>query len=103
MTNHEKRVEELERDLKEHRQYPPEKGAKSRVIQEYLEKESYQEYEVSVRLINSLRLDILFPVLLTLLGLRFFEKNSENAFCGIILMIKFEHVPFVNHIFPSPY
>ncbi|XP_064630627.1 PH and SEC7 domain-containing protein-like isoform X2 [Lineus longissimus] len=46
MTCHEKRVEEIERELKEHRQYPPEKGAKARMIQDYLEKESYQEFEL---------------------------------------------------------
>ena len=37
----------LETDLHEHRLYPPEKGSKSRVIQEYTEKEAYLQFEVT--------------------------------------------------------
>ena len=37
----------MEQDLKEHRQYPPEKGAKARVISDYVEKEVFLEYEVN--------------------------------------------------------
>ena len=47
LLHHESRLDDLERDLKDHRTYPPEKGAKPRVIQDYLEKEQYLEYEVS--------------------------------------------------------
>ena len=36
----------VDRDLHEHRKYPPEKGSKARVIQEYVEKEQYLQYEV---------------------------------------------------------
>jgi hypothetical protein len=37
----------MERDLHEHRQYPPEKGSKARIIQDYIERENYLEHEVS--------------------------------------------------------
>lgn len=36
----------LETMLDEHRKYPPEKGSKSQVLQNYKEKESYLNYEV---------------------------------------------------------
>lgn len=38
---------EVEREINEHRRYPPEKGAKSRIIQDYVEKETYLQFEVS--------------------------------------------------------
>ncbi|BFZ03239.1 hypothetical protein BsWGS_06276 [Bradybaena similaris] len=44
--SHETKVEELEQDLLLHRADAPEKGAKSSVIQEYLDKESYLEFEI---------------------------------------------------------
>lgn len=43
---HTERVSELEKELHDHRICPPEKGAKSRVIHEYLEKENFLESEL---------------------------------------------------------
>ncbi|XP_069123291.1 PH and SEC7 domain-containing protein 1-like isoform X2 [Argopecten irradians] len=37
---------QVEIDLQDHRQFPPEKGAKSRLIQDYLEKETFLESEL---------------------------------------------------------
>lgn len=37
---------DLERQLQEHHKYPPEKGSKHRIIQDYTEKEAYLEHEV---------------------------------------------------------
>lgn len=42
----ESRLEETERDLLEHRTYPPEKGSKASAIQHFLEKENYLVFEV---------------------------------------------------------
>ena len=47
MMHHEQRVLHVEQDLTDHRHCPPEKGAKSRIIQDYCEKEAYLQYEVS--------------------------------------------------------
>ncbi|CAH1795553.1 unnamed protein product [Owenia fusiformis] len=46
LTNHEHKVLDLERELSEHKANPPEKGAKSRYVSEYLEKEQYLEFEL---------------------------------------------------------
>ncbi|XP_041364937.1 PH and SEC7 domain-containing protein 4-like [Gigantopelta aegis] len=46
LQNHEERVAVVELELQQHRSTTPEKGAKSRVIAEYLEKESFLEYEI---------------------------------------------------------
>lgn len=43
---HTERVSQLEKELHDHRICPPEKGAKSRVINEYLEKENFLESEL---------------------------------------------------------
>ena len=50
LQHHEQRVKVVDRDLHEHRKYPPEKGSKARVIQEYVEKEQYLQYEVGLQL-----------------------------------------------------
>ncbi|XP_045213912.1 PH and SEC7 domain-containing protein 1-like isoform X2 [Mercenaria mercenaria] len=42
----EERLQQTELDLQEHRQFPPEKGSKSSVIQHFLEKENYLIYEI---------------------------------------------------------
>ena len=39
----------MEQEFKEHRQSPPDKGAKARTIADYTEKEHYLEYEVKFR------------------------------------------------------
>lgn len=44
------KTEELEQELKDHRQYPPDKSAKARIIADYMEKESFLEYEVKYSL-----------------------------------------------------
>ena len=45
--NHlQERLSQTEEDLKEHQTYPPVKGSKSSLIQHFLEKESYLEFEV---------------------------------------------------------
>ncbi|CAL1538874.1 unnamed protein product [Lymnaea stagnalis] len=44
--SHETKVQDLEQELHAHRAAAPEKGAKSSVIQDYLEKEMYLEFEL---------------------------------------------------------
>lgn len=39
---------QIELELAEHKQSPPDKGSKSRNIQDYLDKELYLEFEVNV-------------------------------------------------------
>uniref|UniRef100_A0A0B7BHF0 SEC7 domain-containing protein n=1 Tax=Arion vulgaris TaxID=1028688 RepID=A0A0B7BHF0_9EUPU len=46
LVSHESRLQHLEQDLHSHRTSAPEKGAKSSVIQDYLDKEIYLEYEM---------------------------------------------------------
>ncbi|KAH9502525.1 hypothetical protein Btru_068893 [Bulinus truncatus] len=46
LISHETKVQELEQELHIHRAAAPEKGAKSSVIQDYLDKEIYLEYEL---------------------------------------------------------
>ncbi|XP_071953867.1 uncharacterized protein [Antedon mediterranea] len=45
--NHESKVEELERELTEHRNYPPDKGARAPVLKDWEDKKDYLEYEVT--------------------------------------------------------
>ena len=45
-------VSQLEKELIEHRKNPPEKGAKSRLIQDYCKKESFLKFEVIVMPVN---------------------------------------------------
>ena len=65
LTHHEQKVVQLEQELSDHRLYPPDKGAKSRVIHDYMEKESYLQFEVcsstklSICLLSHLVLDLL--------------------------------------------
>nr|CAH7743273.1 unnamed protein product [Callosobruchus chinensis] len=47
LSDHEERVMRLESMLQEHRRCPPEKGAKSQVVQNYKEKEAYLNYELT--------------------------------------------------------
>jgi len=47
MLHHENMAAQLEQELKDHRRNAPDKGSKSRTIQQYCEKESYLQYEVS--------------------------------------------------------
>ncbi|XP_067672706.1 PH and SEC7 domain-containing protein 1-like [Haliotis asinina] len=46
LMTHEDHVSNLEQDLHQHRAVAPEKGAKARVIQDYLDKENYLEFEL---------------------------------------------------------
>ncbi|XP_064595518.1 PH and SEC7 domain-containing protein-like isoform X3 [Liolophura sinensis] len=46
LNHHEEQVIDLERQLQEHHKYPPEKGSKHRIIQDYTEKETYLEHEL---------------------------------------------------------
>ncbi|XP_005100703.1 PH and SEC7 domain-containing protein 3 [Aplysia californica] len=46
LQNHELKVEELEQELRLHRVAIPEKGSKTSIIQDYLEKETYLEFEI---------------------------------------------------------
>ncbi|KAK3089024.1 hypothetical protein FSP39_000202 [Pinctada imbricata] len=46
LQKHEDRSNELHSDLHSHRQHAPEKGSKARIIQNYIEKESFLEYEL---------------------------------------------------------
>ena len=43
-----KNLTQIEMDLAEHVKYPPERGAKARVIQDYIEKENYLQFEVII-------------------------------------------------------
>lgn len=52
LRDHEERVVRLEADLDDHRKSPPEKGAKSLVVQNYKEKDVYLNYEVIILLIH---------------------------------------------------
>lgn len=45
LESHSNKAHEIEKDLHEHRQFPPEKGSKARIIQDYIEKENYLEHE----------------------------------------------------------
>ena len=47
LLHHEQKVLQLEQVLSNHRLYPPDKRAKSRVIQDYVEKEEFLQHEVS--------------------------------------------------------
>ncbi|KAK2181651.1 hypothetical protein NP493_386g03008 [Ridgeia piscesae] len=46
MLHHENMAAQLEQELKDHRRNAPDKGSKSRTIQQYCEKESYLQYEL---------------------------------------------------------
>jgi len=46
LAQHEQTLAQVEKDLAEHREFVPEKGSKPRVIQDYLDKETYLEFEV---------------------------------------------------------
>ena len=46
LRQHKLSLEQVGKDLSEHTSYPPEKGAKPRIIQDYIEKENYLNYEV---------------------------------------------------------
>ena len=48
LTHHEQKVLQLEQELQEHSSYPPEKGAKSRIIADYVEKENFLQYDVRI-------------------------------------------------------
>ena len=47
LQHHENMATQLEAELTEHRRNAPEKGSKSRTIQQYCEKESYLHFEVT--------------------------------------------------------
>lgn len=47
LQDHEQRVARLAQDLDDHRSHPPDRGAKSRVIHEFNEKEAFLQYEVT--------------------------------------------------------
>ena len=48
LAQHQNYLAQLENDLAENSKHPPEKGSKSRIIQDYLEKETYLQFEVSL-------------------------------------------------------
>lgn len=48
LTDHENRIVWLEKELEEHVANAPEKGAKSRTVAEFVEKESFLQNEVSL-------------------------------------------------------
>jgi len=39
-------LNQIDSDLAEHTRHPPERGAKARIIQDYVEKETYLQFEV---------------------------------------------------------
>jgi len=47
LAQHETYLYQIESDLADHIKYPPERGAKSRIIHDYLEKENFLQFEVS--------------------------------------------------------
>lgn len=46
INHHERMIVEFEKELHEHRKNPPEKGAKTRLIQDYCKKENYLKFEL---------------------------------------------------------
>ena len=54
LKHHECYLSQIDSDLAEHTRHPPERGAKARVIQDYVEKETYLQFEVSRRLAHYL-------------------------------------------------
>lgn len=48
LADHEMRIQRIAQDLEEHVSKHPDKGAQRRILNEYAEKQSYLEYEVSV-------------------------------------------------------
>ncbi|KAG1702385.1 PH and SEC7 domain-containing protein 3 [Nymphon striatum] len=47
LQNHEQKIMQLEEELEDHNKYPPEKGAKSRVVHDYQEKLAYLQFELT--------------------------------------------------------
>jgi PH/SEC7 domain-containing protein len=45
LAHHQHYLEQVQRDLAEHSRNPPERGSKTRIIQEYVEKETYLQFE----------------------------------------------------------
>lgn len=52
MAQHEQTLGQVEKDLAEHREFVPEKGSRPRVIQDYLDKETYLEFEVFSKILD---------------------------------------------------
>lgn len=69
MAQHEQTLGQVEKDLAEHREFVPEKGSRPRVIQDYLDKETYLEFEV---FFNSLY--------------RFLDRCLLFDFCGLCVL-----------------
>jgi len=46
LRQHESYLGQVDSDLAEHTRHPPERGAKVRVIQDYVDKETYLQFEV---------------------------------------------------------
>ncbi|XP_030835393.1 PH and SEC7 domain-containing protein 1 isoform X3 [Strongylocentrotus purpuratus] len=47
LASHDEKIEALERELEDHRSYPPDKKAKAKIIKDYKTKDEYLEYEIS--------------------------------------------------------
>ena len=89
MDKHKEKVEEMEKDLKEHLQNPPEKGAKARICTDYIEKESYLEFEVLLSCLQLLVIEkcrgsqtwVLLPGI---------DSNCVNIYVSFITLKLFE-------------
>eukprot|EP00057_Strongylocentrotus_purpuratus_P025702 XP_011680176.1 PREDICTED: PH and SEC7 domain-containing protein 3-like [Strongylocentrotus purpuratus] len=46
LASHDEKIEALERELEDHRSYPPDKKAKAKIIKDYKTKDEYLEYEI---------------------------------------------------------
>ena len=51
LRQHERYLSQIDSDLAEHTRQPPERGAKARIIQDYVEKETYLQFEASQGLV----------------------------------------------------
>ncbi|XP_041485775.1 PH and SEC7 domain-containing protein 1-like isoform X4 [Lytechinus variegatus] len=47
LASHDEKIEALERDLEDHRSYPPDKKTKTKIIKDFQTKDEYLEYEIS--------------------------------------------------------
>ena len=49
LASHDEKIDALERELEDHRSYPPDKKTKPKIVKDYKVKDEYLEYEVSQR------------------------------------------------------
>lgn len=93
LESHSNKAHEIEKDLHEHRQFPPEKGSKARIIQDYIEKESYLEHEARF---TTLLWNIFAESLLL-----YFSKKKRTVVLETMIYLKGIHLMDFKFIRPS--